>query len=717
MAFEIPPPSQLTEPTYIVLFRSQSAQSGKYQPLVSAEVILRQIAEGYGTFPLMFDPDLVVALPLLWYSLNLPRTRFDFRDISVRALKQAQSQVNMSHAIALLPLPLLSGMGRIIGEYPKVILVPDDLSEDERRELTALFPSVVEIASRAQLRGRLPILWQKLYQALSVTEPLYIRDFRELDEQPLRASLFPFYFVLRQLRGGSEKAVPHIFKSQAAVLRYAIRDQAVLSAIAEMEEEGLPRDQATKEAESKINEHRFTFRCPVVVALPGLSPKSYTRIVLADASKYRVRSRRRELADTRVEKSVLEFLVAHRALARNGLGILARPVDDEAFRHLRHLELLWRTSSTKGPKPHLVWRAMREIGKALERSFKGEELEALVHSSSLTCFSEFPIGIGILPGDTAPLCCRMPISYRPIVPLTRTLQFELAPIGMHYLKENPRVIICEAVPKSDRIGRLSRAGWTYALNMLRSDSRIKADFAEVDSVEELKDALRGGDDHDIAVISAHGRVDERSRAAGIVVGGKLVQGPELGNVPKIVCLSACDVSSRGSGLVNISDLLFRQGASVVLAPMIPVDVQRNALLMVRFFIYILEGIEGRPGMRSLDEAWHFAAMSNAVNDILAGSAPLQRWASGTSEEDSVVREFMLTKSVGKLRSNHVYEDTESVLADMARERGILPKWKAWMTRGYLPESAFYAMLGWPERTVLHSEALDDIAEALKRVPT
>jgi hypothetical protein len=309
----------------------------------------------------------------------------------------------------------------------------------------------------------------------------------------------------------------------------------------------------------------------------------------------------------------------------------------------------------------------------------------------------------------------MPISYRPIVPLTRTLQFELAPIGTHYLKENPRVIICEAIPKSDKTGRLSRDGWTFALDMLRSDSRIKAEFAEVDSVEDLKDTLRGGDDHDIAVISAHGRVEERSGLAGIVVGGKLVQGPELGNVPKIVCLSACDVSSRGSGLVNIADLLFRQGASVVLAPMIPVDVRRNAMLMVRFFIYISESIEGRTGMRSLDQAWHFTAMSNAVNDITATNASLRRWARGTSPDKSVVRDFMLNRSVGKLRSNHVYQDTESVLEEMARERGILSKWKAWMTHGYLPESAFYAMLGWPERMVLHDEALDEIAQALKSV--
>jgi hypothetical protein len=146
--------------------------------------------------------------------------------------------------------------------------------------------------------------------------------------------------------------------------------------------------------------------------------------------------------------------------------------------------------------------------------------------------------------------------------------------------------------------------------------------------------------------------------------------------------------------------------------MIPVDVRKNALLMVRFFVYISETIEGRTQMRSLDEAWHFTAMSNAVNDIISSNRSLQKWAHDGRREETVLTEFMLEKSVGRLTTSNVYEDTRIVLEEIAKERGVLPKFRAWLERGYLPESAFYAFLGWPERMVLNDAALDEISKVL-----
>jgi hypothetical protein len=547
-----------------------------------------------------------------------------------------------------------------------------------------------------------------------VKKPLYINAFREVTEPLIAASLLPLQFVARQLGGGSDSVVPESLKSQSAILRVGSYNQALLSAIAEMEEAETPREEAEKKAPGMIKKHLTTFKCPVVLGLPGISPKSPIQELLASASKHGVRSRRREISDDRVERSVVGLLVAHRALSRNGIGVMARPVGDEAFHRLRRLELLWRQASANGPKPQAVWKILTEIGKSVVGTLRREELETIVHSSSLTCFGEFPIGLAILPGDTAPLCCRMPISYRPIVPLTRTLQFELAPVPTHYLKHNPKIVIVETIPESDLVGRLSRTGWRVALELLAANARIKADFVEVDSVEDFRRAL-AADQYDLAVISAHGYLDSGSGRAGIAIGEDRVQGPELGPLPKIVCLSACDVSSRGGGIVNISDLLFRQGAEAVLAPMIPVDVRRNATLMVRFFVYISETIEGRTHMRSLDEAWHFTFMSNAVNDILASNKSLGRWAHAGEQENSVLTEFMQHKSVGRLRTSHVYEDSREVLQEIASERGNLTKFNAWLTRGYLPESTFYAFLGWPEQMVLHDETLDEIGQALGEV--
>jgi hypothetical protein len=43
------------------------------------------------------------------------------------------------------------------------------------------------------------------------------------------------------------------------------------------------------------------------------------------------------------------------------------------------------------------------------------------------------------------------------------------------------------------------------------------------------------------------------------------------------------VSPRGLGTVNVTDLLFRYGAYAILATLVPIDVRRNATLMVELF--------------------------------------------------------------------------------------------------------------------------------------
>ncbi|MBJ6613807.1 hypothetical protein [Streptomyces sp. I4(2020)] len=38
----------------------------------------------------------------------------------------------------------------------------------------------------------------------------------------------------------------------------------------------------------------------------------------------------------------------------------------------------------------------------------------------LTVFSGFPLGLATLPGDTAPLAARLPLTYEPLLPLNRS---------------------------------------------------------------------------------------------------------------------------------------------------------------------------------------------------------------------------------------------------------------------------------------------------------
>ena len=87
---------------------------------------------------------------------------------------------------------------------------------------------------------------------------------------------------------------------------------------------------------------------------------------------------------------------------------------------------------------------------------------------------------------------------------------------------------------------------------------------------------------------------------------------------------------------------------------------------------------------------------------------MAKWAHRGPREESVLHEFMMLRSEGRLRRTHIFEDTEEVLLEIARDRKVEKKVRAWLTRGYVKESLFYAALGWPERiTLSQSPILSD----------
>ncbi len=411
--------------------------------------------------------------------------------------------------------------------------------------------------------------------------------------------------------------------------------------------------------------------------------------------------------DLEIENSVLGFLVAHRALSRGGIGFVARRIDGEAFGLLGAIENMVTHASAR---PRVVWRLLQRIGEIMGKCFEDEEMAALSHASSLTSFSEFPIGVAILPGGSSPLCCRIPIAYRPIVPLTRSLQFESMGVPTIHLKGQLSILVAECISADDPVGRLSRVGWRVATRTLTETHGIKCRVIEVGGLNDLKNALQEHD-YDILVISAHGGMI--GNRTGFMCGGQLVVEDELGRVPKIVCLSACQVSPRGSGTVNITDLLFRQGAVVVLGTIVPIDVSRNAVLMARFFANVSEAILGRLEQKTFEEVWHFTSMSNAFTDVLTGNMTLFRWAGEKKNGKTVIEEFMHERSVGRLRRSHIYEDTETILAEIAQDRGIGDKFRSWLaSQGYFPESVFYVVMGWPDRIVFYDPAFQQVESDL-----
>jgi hypothetical protein len=311
----------------------------------------------------------------------------------------------------------------------------------------------------------------------------------------------------------------------------------------------------------------------------------------------------------------------------------------------------------------------------------------------------------VLPGHSAPICCVKPVSHRPLTPLTRALQLECGVAPVQYLKTGFDVLIAECLESRDPLRRLAMRGWTMVRDTVAQLPNSTCRIEDVRSVEGLN-ALLNQHSYDVLILSGHGFYDRARNAAGLIVGGRPTLGEDIERVPPLVVLSACHVAPRGVGAVTISDLLLARGATAVLGTLIPVDVTRNALLMVRLFTYVHEAITEPGRARSFDELWEWITTSNAVNEVLDAGPRIKQWAL----RHDVLSRFMLERSSGRLRTTHVYEDTIELLQEMADEDGVGQEFRATLdSQGYFPESLFYVLLGRPDRVVLH----DPVAERMR----
>jgi hypothetical protein len=119
----------------------------------------------------------------------------------------------------------------------------------------------------------------------------------------------------------------------------------------------------------------------------------------------------------------------------------------------------------------------------------------------------------------------------------------VAPVGSTYLKTHMKVLVAECISADQLVGKLSRAGWSIAARSLCEAPNVQLEFGEFEQPQALRDALAQGQ-YDAVFISAHRHFDRQSGRTGIICGGTFVVEEELGDLPPIVCLSACQVSPR-----------------------------------------------------------------------------------------------------------------------------------------------------------------------------
>ena len=251
------------------------------------------------------------------------------------------------------------------------------------------------------------------------------------------------------------------------------------------------------------------------------------------------------------------------------------------------------------------------------------------------------------------------------------------------------------------------------MDITKGQEGINVIVEEISSIKDFKKMLNSQKDADILLISAHGNYKIDSNMAGLCIGNELWMADDDDLfVPPVVLLSACHVMPRGRGVVTVGDLFLRAGAMTVLGTFIPVNVYRNAVLIVRLFTEIVEVRKGWSNMRTLDEIWSHIVCTNPIHEIISsmngGVSKLERWANTRREDGSLPQEdFKMKDSVGRLRCTHAYEDTVNILREIAYRDGIGEYYDAYIeSTGFFPESVFYQLIGTPENIFFRNEVVE-----------
>ena len=407
-----------------------------------------------------------------------------------------------------------------------------------------------------------------------------------------------------------------------------------------------------------------------------------------------------------VEHEVIDLLGVHRAAAKCALYL---PLDDLPSKIFSSLSQLERHCRGKIDNRY-VWNTLKSFGETLAQQLTPYQLELLRNASQLTVFSNFPVGLAILPEASAPLCCMKPISYQPLTPLTRAFQNELPKHPSIYLGGPFKIAVAECVEKDDPVRKYCDRFTCQLRNMVQSETDVFFASEEICSLEQFKTFLSRHRDAQILLISAHGVYNERNNMAGISIGNEIWMADDNDiHVPPVVLLSTCHNMPRGYGAVSVGDLFLRAGALAVLGTFIPVGVYRNAILFTRLFANMFEVRHGWSHMRTLDEIWQHTVASNAVHEIINSSPLLDRWFNTPRNGVTPNEEFKMHRSIGRLRITHVYKDTEQLLREMAYKDHIGHQFDAVInSSSYFPESVFYQLIGTPENVFLRNATFEKV---------
>lgn len=645
-----------------------------------------------------FNPVMGDLVDALWYCLQLPRHGFDLIMAPDKLFSVGDGI--QQHNIFIITNEKTQGNLNLLSTFPPTVYLTEETCRKEALELNDLVPAKLGIETLEKLDSdNLKKMWHDLREDVEdfckkfkiKRDTLKGMSVQLINKE--QRSVLPNIYLHNQYGEDDLNSLLEKFKqnSYSAIERALHAKEALFIANA-YSQLGDTLNKFEKDFETIKQNNYKTQPTALILTLPG-RPK----INLTNKPEYKT------FYNSTKEKEIIDFLAVQRAISLGGVWLEGELIPSQLFLEIAKLE---KHFHEKNINMNYVKRTQRKIGKELVKCFPNYELgQFIMASSKLIAFTDFPIGLAILPGYDDPICNLIPITYRPLTPLDSILGSNLPQIKEHYIGRGKgfKVLIVECLDKKDTIRLISDIAWLVVKQQLNNNKWINVYYEEAESIDVLESIINKYRDIDFLIVSAHGKYNEHGEA-GLEVGEEYWIPKDNLKVPPIVILSACHVAVKGTGKATISDRFLQVGALAVLGTLIPVNVKENAMLTQRFFYYISEVIDGHHLCYDLSEAWMRIINANVFSEILTSTNKLEKWFITKNKDGKTPYEQYFEKvTESGINRNEIHNKTIEYLLEIAEKDGMKKYLQSVLSsKGYIPESLFYIFSGYPEKVILKS---------------
>ncbi|PAD82759.1 hypothetical protein CHH57_13155 [Niallia circulans] len=560
--------TKIVVPNYFIVFKSSS---NRYALPINVGLISEAKNELSST-KLFFDQELDSTLDIIFKLLHFPRTNYDTTLLSPT---QISSLNNCSQSIIAIPETFF----KTIVENTKTKNKKDFFILTEDVEYKEFYTEKIQNLYTYENFNKLEIkdVWRNLCDYDNGLK----NKIRYLEYSNI--NLLPLIHFSDFLNKVNEDIFRLDTSNNLEIAKYRWKQQAYLDTFKiYLDKKEKTKRQETDQELSDIKSKALEYaKFPITITAAG-QPVIVNKFTSEKGLPYN-------------EEKALNLIGVHNAIETNGIHLSLGSISKECFMELEKLEAHCKLVAEMNGKynSRYTWRILRKLGNLISKEFSKDELEIIGRSASLNIFSNFPLGLAILPNASAPLCCYKPISYKPITPLTRTFQMQLPKKTNILVHKGSKILIIECLDKKDSIRSASDKMWGFFIRNINKQ-HFNVIYEVATNIREFNTIINKHKDTLFLIISAHGWEEKEKNISGIKIGESDFWMPVSNefNSPPIVLLSACHTGSRGRGIISIADLFLRSGAHTVLNTLVPVNVYKNATLMLRFFIYISESIDG-----------------------------------------------------------------------------------------------------------------------------